>query len=431
MKTVLLGLALVSVAACSVAAVSPTPASDPAADPPTALSTKSRIMAPAVAPADSAALASGNRQFATDLYQTLVADPAFAKANVFFSPHSISLALAMTYAGARGNTAKELAAALHFTLPQEKLHPAFDALDLEVSSRGADLTEGSPFHLRVTNSVWGASNTAFEPAFLDTLAENYGAGVRLTNFAADPEGARKRINGWVAKETDDRVLDILAPGTIADSTKVVLVDAIYFKAGWESTFGDAQPAPFHALDGSVPQALTMTQTTHMGWAHGAGYDAVELPYEGHQLSFLAVVPEAGTFGAFEASLSADKLLAITGSLADKEVELALPKFKIEGGSVSLKSALKARGVKDAFSDRADFSGISHEAMSISDVIHKAFIAVDERGTEAAAATVVIVDAGAAPPSEAPKKVTIDRPFVFAIRDNATGALLFLGRVIKP
>jgi serpin B len=394
-------------------------------------SQQSRVTQPNVPAADAAALGDGNAAFATDLYQTLRADPAFAGKNLFFSPHSISLALAMTYAGANGATATQMASALHYTLPQARLHPAFDALDLALSSRGqgASAADGKAFRLRVTNSIWGAPQTSFAAPFLDTLAESYGAGIRLTDFSADPEAARGAINSWVDTQTEDRIKELLPRGTVDASTRTVLVNAIYFNAAWASPFESqlTKAGTFHGLAGDSAVQL-MQRGGSMQYAKGAGWQAVSLPYSGNELSFVAVLPDQ--LDAFETAFSADQAKAIATSLAYTDVALELPRFKIEGSSFSLKTALVGRGMVDAFvPGKADFSGMAaSERLWISDVIHQAFVSVDEAGTEAAAATAVVLVGEGAPQKVV--ELALDRPFVFFVRDNATGAILFLGRVVS-
>jgi serpin B len=425
---------LAVLAGCSASSTSPSDPSKPSTpsdDGTVVASQQSRIMQPSVPDADATALRDGNTAFAADLYQTLRSDPDWQGKNVFFSPYSISLALAMAYAGAHGNTETQMASAMHYTLPQAKLHPALDALDLALASRGqgAKGDDGKAFRLRVTNSMWGAPQTTFAPAYLDTIAQNYGAGIRLTDFAANPEAARGTINSWVDKETDDRIKELLPVGSIDEATRLVLVNAIYFNAAWQTPFEKAltQAGTFHGIGGDSPAQL-MRQGGELAYAKGTGWQAVSLPYDGNELSFIAVLPDQ--FSAFESAFSAEQASSIASSLASKPVELELPKFKIEGASFSLKKALVARGMTDAFDDtKADLSGITAtERLHVSDVVHQAFVSVDEAGTEAAAATAV-VSAGTAAPTDPPVKLTIDRPFVFFVRDNATGAILFLGRVV--
>ena len=425
---------LAVLAGCTASSSSPSEPpspSTPSDDGTVVASQEARIMQPSVPDADATALRDGNTAFAADLYQTLRSDPDWQGKNVFFSPYSISLALAMAYAGAHGNTETQMASAMHYTLPQAKLHPALDALDLALASRGqgAKGDDGKAFRLRVTNSMWGAPQTTFAPTYLDTIAQNYGAGIRLTDFAANPEAARGTINSWVDKETEDRIKELLPVGSIDQATRLVLVNAIYFNAGWQTPFEKAltRAGTFHGAAGDAPVQL-MHQGGELSYAKGAGWQAVSLPYDGNELSFVAVLPDQ--LASFETAFSADQAATIASSLAPAYAEVELPKFKIEGASFSLKKALVARGMTDAFDDtKADLSGIAtSERLHVSDVVHQAFVSVDESGTEAAAATAVI-SAGTAAHTGDPIVVMFDHPFVFFVRDNATGAILFLGRVV--
>ncbi len=415
----------------SPASSTPSPVAGPS-DGIVAASQQQRIMTPSVPASDATELRDGNTAFAADLYQVLRADPAWQDQNVFFSPYSISLALAMTYAGAQGDTETQMASAMHFTLPQGRLHPAFDALDLALSSRGQGALgdDGKAFRLRVTNSIWGAPQTSFASPYLDTIAQNYGAGIRLTDFAANPEAARGAINTWVDKQTEDRIKELLPSGSIDDATRLVLVNAIYFNAAWQTPFEKAltRAGTFHGLTGDSPAQL-MAQGGELAYGKGDGWQAVSLPYDGNELSFVAVLPDQ--FAAFESAFSAAQANAIASSLTTTHVALQLPRFKIEGASFSLKKALAARGMTDAFdAKKADLLGMTTgERLHISDVIHQAFVSVDESGTEAAAATAVIAVGGTAVEPD-PIQLTMDRPFLFFVRDNATGAILFLGRVVK-
>ena len=424
---------LAVVSGCSSSSTSsPSDPTKPSNDGAVVASQQSRIMQPNVPASDATALRDGNTAFAADLYQVLRADPDWKDKNVFFSPYSISLALAMAYAGAHGNTETQMASAMHYTLPQAQLHPALNALDLALSSRGqgAKGDDGKAFRLRVTNSMWGAPQDTFAPSYLDTIAQNYGAGIRLTDFAANPEAARGTINTWVDQQTEDRIKELLPAGSIDDSTRLVLVNAIYFNAAWQTPFEKAvtRAGTFHGLAGDSAAEL-MSQGGDLAYAKGDGWQAVSLPYDGNELSFVAVLPDQ--FGSFETAFSAEQATAIASSLASTPVELQLPKFKIEGASFSLRKALVARGMTDIFDEaKADLSGITHtEPLHVSDVIHQAFVSVDEAGTEAAAATAVIAVGGTSVHPD-PIQVTMDRPFVFFVRDNATGAILFLGRVVK-
>jgi serpin B len=391
-------------------------------------SDEERITSPDVPAGDLRAVVADNTDFALSLYQKL----RFTPGNLFYSPFSISAALAMTWAGARGETESQMAAALHFTLPQERLHPAFDALDLALASRGRGAmgSDGGAFRLTVANAIWGQVGYPFEVPFLDTLALNYGAGVHVVDFRKDPEGSRGVINDWVAERTEDRIEDLLPPGSIDASTRLVLTNAIYFNAAWESPFdeGDTKDATFTRRDGTEIQVPTMRGSPRARYGSGDGWAAVELPYDRHELAMVLVLPDAGTIDAFEASLTGDALAAILGSMTEHLVTLSLPRFEIES-QLSLVEQLSGLGMPIAFGDAADFSGISGEGgLAIRDVVHEAWVSVDEAGTEAAAATGVVVGPTSVP---MPAEIHFDHPYLFVIRDLATETILFVGRVEDP
>jgi serpin B len=393
-------------------------------------SQKQRNTSPATSASELAELAEGNAAFALDLYRKLEG----RSENLFFSPHSISLALTMALGGARGATETEMQSTLHATLAPAKLHQAWNALDLALASRGKGATgkDGNPFRLKVANAAWGQRSYSFLPGYLDLLAESYGAGMRVVNFIDQPEDARLAINRWVALQTEDRIKELLAEGTITPVVRLVLTNAIYFNASWRDKFEPeaTTPAEFTKRDGSTVKVQMMHKTDRdFHYAKANGCQAVELPYDGDELSMVVMLPD-GKVDAFEAGLDAAALKNILGSLASGTVvELGMPRFKIEG-SFGLAEQLKALGMGKAFSSEADFSGIDGtRSLFISDVIHKSWISVDEAGTEAAAATAVIMAGSAGPPETV--KVTLDRPFLFLIRDRATGAVLFLGRVANP
>jgi serpin B len=412
-----LALALLSVAAAC--------GDDPATDIPEVRSDVARDLAPAVSPEQLASLVEGNTAFATDLYRLVRGEPG----NLFMSPHSISIALAMTYAGAAGSTATQMADALHFTLPEPELHAAFNALDLALASRAAQAQGDTiPFRLTTANALFGQLGWSFEAPFLDTLAESYGAGVRVLDFAADPDGARTTINDWVEDRTNDRIEDLLPEGSIQTSTRLVLANAIYFSAAWSNPFAVAETAdrPFHLAGGATVMVPTLHQDAERGYGAGPGYRAAELPYDGEQLSMVVIVPD--DLAAFEAALDGDRLAAIIDSITAHELELSLPKFRFDA-PLGLAEHLAALGMVDAFTEAADFSRIDGARdLLIQDVLHEGFVAIDERGTEAAAATAVIIG-----DTSVPERATlaVDRPFVFLIRDRPTGAVLFLGRVVDP
>jgi len=385
---------------------------------------------PIVSDDDIASLVEGNCTFAFDLLHELDG----AGGNLFYSPYSVSTALAMAYAGARGATESGMAVALRFELPQEALHPAFNAIDLALNGREAIAPpyEGDGFDLRVVNAAWGQRDHRFLKSYLETLAVNYGAGLRLVDFAADPDGARQTINDWVSEQTNDRVPDLLPPGSIDASARLVLTNAVYFNAPWVKPFevGDTEVGRFELTDGVVVDVPMMHQDESFGYASWDGGKAVELPYNGETLSMILFVPDRGTYEAFEAEFDAAAYAEIVEELGPRQVDLRMPKFEI-AYDASLVDPLIALGMTDAFTTgAADFSGIDGTRdLCISDVLHKAWVSVDEAGTEAAAATAVIIVVSGH--SDPPVVLTIDRPFLFVIRDVPTGTILFIGRVMDP
>jgi len=394
-----------------------------------ARSAKKRETSPDVAGQDLAGLVGGNSAFAFDLYRILREEHG----NVFYSPYSISVALAMTYAGARGETERQMADALRFSLAQDHLHPAFNGLDLELARRGegAQGKDGEGFRLNVVNAIWGQAGYAFLPEFLDILAENYGAGLRVLDFTSAPEESRVTINDWVSEQTEGRIKDLIPAGVIKAMTRLVLTNAIYFNAAWSQPFEPDLTAdgPFYLLGGGEVDVPMMKQTESFGYASGEGYQAVELPYDGHELSMVVLIPDAGEFDSFEGALDAGRVDEIVGDISYRQVALTLPRFEVES-DFSLADALAAMGMADAFSSGADFSGMTGgRDLFISEVVHKAFVSVDEAGTEAAAATAVVMKRLALP--EEPVEVSVDRPFIFLIRDVQTGAILFVGRIVDP
>jgi len=393
-----------------------------------------RDTSPNVPAADADALAKDDAAFGVDLYARVSQGDA---ANVFFSPYSISMALAMTYNGANGETAQQMASALHFSLPVDRLDAALDATDLALATRKNALDEmGKPvkgFELNVADSLWADRTLSIAQPFVDTLGQNFGAGLRLVDFVNAPEPARGAINGWVSGQTNAKIQDLIPQGDIDSSTRLVLVNAIYFDAPWASPF-DASAThdePFVRLDGSTVTSHGMHQSLEAAYGQGDGWQAVELPYAGNQTSMVVVVPDQGQLASVEHALSGDAVQSMFGSLAaGAEVSVTLPKFQIKGATISLAQQLKAMGMVDAFDPaKADFSRIAPEPLYISDVVHQAFVSVDEAGTEAAAATAVVM-AGASAPT---KQVTLDvnRPFLFFIRDIPTNTVLFMGRVVDP
>ncbi len=393
------------------------------------MSDKPRETSPNVTEDEVALLIEGNSAFAFNLYQQLKQK----EGNLFYSPHSISLALAMTYAGARGETEQQMADTLKFLLEQDRLHPAFNWLDIELAKRGegAQGKDEQGFRLNIVNAIWGQKDYTFLPDFLDVLAENYGAGLRILDFIKEAEKCRLTINDWVSKQTEGRIKDLIPQGAIDELTRLVLTNAIYFNAAWEYPFAKEVTADgtFYLLDGGQVTVPMMRQTESFGYTKGEGYQAVELLYDGEELSMVILLPASGNFQAFESGLQAQKVADIISSLQLTKVALTMPKFEFDSG-FSLKDTLTEMGMPIAFSGAADFSGMTGAPdLCISEVLHKAFVSVDEKGTEAAAATAVIMRETATPGQ--PVEVTLDRPFIFLIRDIGTGAVLFVGRVVNP
>jgi len=394
-------------------------------------SSQPRLTPALVPPADVKAVVDDNTAFALDLYKQL--RQAVPDDNLFYSPYSISIALAMTYGGARTDTEKAMATALHFTLPQDRLHQALNMLSLELSKRGhgAKGKDDQPFRLHIVNAIWGQKDYKFLPGYLDLLAQNYGAGLRILNFKQSPDLSRVTINSWVGDQTENRIRDLIPQGAITPLTRLVLTNAIYFNAAWLHQFEKSLTSPgvFHLPDGKDATVPMMKQTKSFGYTSGTNYEAVELPYDGNEISMVILLPGTGQFTAFENSLDARLAESAIGSLKNTQVALTMPKFKVES-SISLNKALSSLGMGIAFTDSADFSGMTGKPeLFISNAVHKALAQVDESGTEAAAATAVIMGVTSVPAS--PVAVTVDRPFIFLIRDIKTGTVLFTGRVMNP
>ncbi|AWV90224.1 serpin family protein [Bradymonas sediminis] len=390
-------------------------------------SDEQRVANPDVSESARQALVAGNTDFALDLYREIAAQDA----NLFYSPFSISEALAMTYAGARGETAAQMAATLHLNADQAMVHPAFNWLDAHLMNLGETPTnEGShPFELAVANSIWGQAGYQFEADFLDTLALNYGAGLNTMDFIEAPEASRQTINQWVEDKTKERIKDLIPEGAITQDTRMVLTNAIYFKASWLYAFEESMTAAgdFNKLDGSTLSVDLMQQTNYLSYAQMDGFEALELPYDGGDVSMLILLPE--DLAAFEQGLDSATLSATIEALENTYTKITLPKFEYTL-DLPLAQTLQDMGMTDAFSSSADLSGITGTRdLVISDVVHKAFVAVDEEGTEAAAATAVIGGATSVPPE--PVDFRVDKPFIFMIRANQTGSLLFVGRVLEP
>lgn len=403
---------------------------------------------PATPEGDVRQLTLGTTRFALDLHGHLTDDAPGD--NLLFSPHSIAVALAMTYAGATGETRTQLRETLRFALDDEALHPAYRELDASLSDRetigsyepptateSADGERGEvrPFELVDANSVWGQDGFPFRGAYLDLLEAHYGSGLRTVDFESDPEEARTAINGWVAETTREKIPTLLPPDALSTLTRLVLVNAVYFRARWQHQFDSTSTdLAFAALDGTTTEVPKMWKAETYPYAEVDGHQLVELPYVAQDLGMVLVVPAEGTFESFEAELTADRLRGLLGAMEERPGTVTMPKFTFRS-EFQLKRALSALGMPAPF-DRAeaDFSRMTDgplgERLFVDDVYHEAFVGVDERGTEAAAATGVVVRLVSKEITQTPPfELTVDRPFLFLIRDARTGAILFLGRVV--
>lgn len=370
-------------------------------------------------------LVQGNNAFALGLYAKLGAEN---KGNIFFSPYSVSTALAMAYAGAKGKTAAEMADVLHFTLPQDELPPAFSALAARL--HGDVKKEG--YQLSIANRLWGRTGYSFLPAFLQVTRDDFGAELAQLDFAQNVEAART-INNWVEEKTAKKIKDLIAPAMLGPTTTLVLTNAIYFKGDWQLKFAVSamHDAPFSLAPQERVTVPMMQQQAMFAYGTADGLQILELPYLRRNLSMLVFLPnEVDGLAGVEKGLSLETLKAWTSGLTVQTVKVFLPKFKISAG-FRLDKTLESMGMSQAFSRDADFSGMTgRHNVFFSAVIHKAFVNVKESGTEAAAATGIMM-AMAAPRPQKIQTFRADHPFLFLIRDNRSGSILFLGRIVNP
>jgi serpin B len=375
--------------------------------------------------------------FELDLYRRLAAQPG----NLFFSPYSIGAALALVHAGAEGATRKELETALGQADPVA----TFGALARELASRSQPtprekshlewMKDAPPdtfgCHLSTANAMWRQAGYPVRPEFVETLRTRLGAEVREADFQGARAAAVKAVNAWAAQATRDRIREVLQEKQLDPQTRVLLANAIYFKARWEHEFSDGvtRPAPFHLLDGSKIHVPTMHDMGYRLSARDGAIHALQLPYTGGALAMILLLPDAGKLGQVERELDGARLDRLLQSMKNQQTEIAMPKFRVES-SFLLKSTLQAMGLATTFTPQADFSRISSEpGFALTEVIHKTFVDVNERGTEAAAVTVPMA-AGSAPPRKV-IEFRVDRPFLFVIRDLPTKTNVFMGRVVDP
>jgi serpin B len=367
----------------------------------------------------------GNTAFATDLYAKLGSQPG----NLFCSPFSISAALAMTSAGAAGETLAEMTNVLHLPADQSALHAGFDTLQKQLLAGAAK----GDYELNLANALWGQKGFPFRPEFLTLTQTHYGAGLRQVDFH-NPEAARQTINRWVEQQTKDKIKDLFPSGSLDATTRLVLANAIYFKGTWASKFQpkDTNDAPFRD-GGRATKVPMMHQTARFGYAEGDGWQVLEMPYAKSTLAMDVILPRAADgLPDLEGKLSPAWLGEALRAVRPEEVIVSLPRFKATLG-FDLTKTLAGMGMPKAFSaSEADFSRMTSAGrLMISVVVHKAYVDVTEQGTEAAAATGVGMKLAAAPVRPQPKVFNADHPFVTLIRDTATGCVLFLGRFVQP
>lgn len=446
---VMLGLA---VAACSSSDSDDPTTPDPngSQSPTVARSELARDPAAGVPAATLEAIVDADNAFAFDLYEKVRTDASAS--NVIVSPLSVSLALSMTYAGAQNTTATEMAKALHFDAPGLDVHGGHNALSQALESRaasalaaaeknaeqaGAEAPSPDDFRLHIVNSVWGDGTYAWEQPFLDTLAKSYGTGVYLADFLHHYDDERIRINTWVSEETHDKINNLLPDGSLNDMTRMVLVNAMHLKLPWETPFSKTATAAgaFAKADGTTVSADFMSQQQSFSYYEDDHMQLVALPLAGRDVSLVVGLPK-DTLDSLEASLDTAYWKTAWDGRGAREVAIKLPKFSFTSDSVKLKDVFQSLGMTQAFDpDRADFYGMcqqppNDERLFISEIIHKAMTAVDENGVEAAAATAVIMAGGTSAPDD-PVTMIVDKPFLVAIVDEPTGALLFLGHIGDP
>lgn len=379
------------------------------------------------ADADRDAVVRGGNQFACSLYAKLASEAG----NLFFSPFSVSEALAMTAGGARGETLAGMSKAL--ALPEDPAQVQRGWRSLHATLLGKSASK--KYELSVANALWGQKGVAFHAPFVEGAAATFGATLRELDFRGAAAKSRDTINDWVAGQTHDRIRDLLPTDAVHRETKLVLTNAIYFKAAWDEQFTKraTEKGDFLLHDGGKKAGVDLMRQSHdFHYFDGGSFQHAELPYEGHELAMLILLPkEIGGLPEFEKSLSPELLARCRREQANHDVALTLPRFKITSMAM-LQAPLIELGMDRAFSDHADFSGMSaQEALKIDAVVHKAFVDVNEEGTEAAAATAVTMALASAPPPLPKAEFRADHPFLFLITHRATGAILFAGRLQSP
>ena len=380
---------------------------------------------------DKQLVVAGNNEFAFELYSKLRS----SEGNLFFSPYSISTALALAYSGARGETETEMATVLHLptttkdTIGQMRFHSTFGTIIKDLNSRG----EKGGYELSAANALWGQKGYGFLEEYLELIENNYGGKLNEVDFVRAAETTRKTINKWVEQKTNNKITNLIPQGVLDSMTRMVLTNAIYFKGNWARQFKKdmTEDAPFTLVDGEKVDAAMMNQTAEFGYLETDSFQGLELPYVDDELSMIIMLPkEIDGLEEFEKTLTVENLSNWLSKLHKREVVVSVPKFKMTS-QFGLASVLKSMGMTDAFSSNANFSGINGKRdLFISAVIHKAYVDVNEEGTEAAAATAVTMKLTSVMPSRIPV-FRADHPFLFLIRDNHSGSILFIGRVMNP
>ena len=375
-------------------------------------------------PAHLAGLARSNTAFALDLYGELKS----GEGNLFFSPYSISTALAMTYGGARGNTAEEMARTLHLPMNSDRLHRAFSGLE----ERMGAILETGDIDLCTANALWPQEGYPLREEYLSLVHRHYGASVTPLDFAGSTEAARRTINGWVERRTRNRIRGLIRRGDLDPATVLVLVNVIYFRGSWARRFdpSNTREGPFTLEDGRNVDVEIMCQAGDFPYGESEEAQVLELPYAGNDLSLFVILPREGRrLSDIENALTERNLESWFSAPSEERIRVFLPKFRISWGTGDLAHPLISLGMRDAFlAGRADFSGMDgSRSLFIGSVLHKAFIEVNEEGSEAAASTAVVLKKGR--PDE--RIFRADHPFLFLIRENTTGSILFLGRLTDP
>ncbi|MFZ6873620.1 serpin family protein [Undibacterium sp. Di27W] len=398
----------------------------------TAKSTLARNVAPQASDTDLAAAVAGNTEFALKVLPLLGAQ---GDSNLVYSPYSLTLALEMAAAGAKGDTLSGMEKALAFQLQQSRLQPALNRLDLLLADKTSTAAKPNAQlpNLNIANALWAQQGYNLQSTYLDALSVNFGASVNLLDFAKAAEPSRLTINNWVADQTQQKIKDLLPANSVSASTRVVLTNAVWFKSDWARQFTKeaTRNQDFTDRKGGVKNVPFMNQTANFPYVQGKDYQAIELPYMDNKLAMLIVMPDTGKFDSFVQGLSSNIINDITAGLKDNYIALGMPKFNFSANP-EMTGSLSSLGMGATFdAGKADFSGMTgNRDLVISGVLHKAYITVDEKGTEAAAATGVVIGVTSINVNQ-PLRLNLDKPFLFMIRDRQTGLILFMGKLMNP